>query len=569
MPIRADRRLEIAGRIAFDGTELEPIDPDEIAAATLRLVAMGVDAVAIAMLFSFVDPAQEAQVEAIVRSVAPDVYVARSSAVGPELREYPRFATTAANAALAPLLDRYIGTLAGDLERAGYRVPLHVMQSNGGLATARRSTGEHAHRLVLSGPAAGVIGGGYVAAAAGFSQSVTIDIGGTSADIGVVVDGAPRMRVGMTLPTGLPIQIPTLEVEAIGAGGGSIASVDAGGVLRVGPQSAGADPGPACYGSGGKEPTLTDAHLVLGRLDPDAFLGGEVRLDAGLARDAIDRAVARPLGIEIEEAARGIVTVADANMVGAIRATAARHGDDLRGSVLVAGGGAGPLHAVQLAAELGMPAVCVPRTPGLLSALGLLATDLRHDLSGPLLAFAGELSEARLDEAFAELETVAAERLGADGIEPPDRRYERAIDLRAIGQEWTLTVPVEPGEPVDRIVGRFHAQHERVYGHAAPDEPVESVAVRVVAIGRFPRPTTHHEGSPPRAVGLERARRVWFAEARSYVETRVVDRTAIGPGERLVGPVIVEQLDSTVLVPPGYAARVAALDSLVIERSGR
>ncbi len=499
VPIPRDRRLGIGGRIAFDGTELEPIDPDEVAAATRRLVAMGVDSIAIAMLFSFVDPAQEAQVEAIVRSVAPDLYVARSSAVSPELREYPRFATTAANAALAPLLDRYIGTLADDLARAGYRVPLHVMQSNGGLATAGRSTGEHAHRLVLSGPAAGVIGGSFVAAAAGFSESVTIDIGGTSADIGVVVDGAPRMRIGMTLPTGLPLQIPTLEVEAIGAGGGSIATVDAGGALRVGPQSAGADPGPACYGAGGSDATLTDAHLVLGRLDPDAFLGGEVRLDAGLAREAIERAVARPLGIDIEEAARGIVAVADANMVGAIRAAAARHGDDLRGSVLVAGGGAGPLHAVQLAAELGMPAVCVPRTPGLLSALGLLATDLRHDLSGPLLAFADELDEARLERAFTDLEMVAADRLAADRVEPPDRRIERAIDIRAIGQEWTLTVPVAPGEPVPRIVERFHAQHERVYGHAAPDQPVESVAVRVVATGRFPRPTTHHEVPPARA----------------------------------------------------------------------
>lgn len=567
VPIPRDRRLEIAGRIAFDGTELEPIDADEVEAQARRLVAMGVDSIAIAMLFSFVDPRHEEAVEAIVRSVAPDLYVTRSSAVSPELREYPRFATTAANASLAPLLDRYIGTLASDLARAGYRVPLHVMQSNGGLATARRSTGEHAHRLVLSGPAAGVIGGSFVAAAAGFSEAVTIDIGGTSADIGVVVDGAPRMRLGMALPTGLPLQIPTLEVEAIGAGGGSIATVDAGGALRVGPRSAGADPGPACYGMGGTAPTLTDAHLVLGRLDPGAFLGGEVRLDVQLARDAIERSVARPLELGIEEAARGIVAVADANMVGAIRATAARHGDDLRDSVLVAGGGAGPLHAVALAAELGMPAVCVPRTPGLLSALGLLATDLRHDLSGPLLAFAAELDEARLERAFAELETEAAHRLAADQVEPADRGLGRAIDLRAIGQEWTLTVPVGPGESVARVVERFHAQHERVYGHAAPDQPVESVAVRVVATGRFPRPTTRHEGAPARLPGRDRSRRAWFAEVGAFVDARVLDRAAVGPGDRLVGPAIVEQLDTTVLVPPGYTARVAALDSLVIERS--
>jgi N-methylhydantoinase A len=335
----------------------------------------------------------------------------------------------------------------------------------------------------------------------------------------------------------------------------------------VGPRSAGADPGPACYGAGGSEPTLTDAHLVLGRLDPEAFLGGEIRLDVGLARTAIERAVARPLGIDVEEAARGIVAVADANMAGAIRATAARHGDDLRGSVLVAGGGAGPLHAVQLAAELGMPAVCVPRTPGLLSALGLLATDLRHDLSGPLLAFADELDAARLERAFGDLEVVAADRLASDRVEAHDRRLERAIDLRAIGQEWTLTVPVVPGEPVARIVERFHAQHERVYGHAAHDQPVESVAVRIVATGVFPRPMLRHGASPAIGVARERSRRAWFAEAGAFVETRVIDRGAIGPGDRLAGPAIVEQLDTTVLVPPGYAARIAALDSLVIERS--
>jgi N-methylhydantoinase A len=560
-----DRRLEVGGRIAFDGSVLEPIDEAEVAAAARRLAAMGVESIAIAMLFSFVDASQEARVEAIVRDAAPGVYVTRSSAVSPELREYPRFATTAANAALAPLLDRSITSLDDALAKGGVTVPLHVMQSNGGLATAARSIGENAHRLVLSGPAAGVIGGSYVAAQAGFDQAVTLDIGGTSADIGIALASQARMRIGLTLASGLPLQIPALEVEAIGAGGGSIASVDAGGALRVGPSSAGAVPGPACYGTGGDRPTVTDAHLVLGRLDPDRFLGGEITLFPELARKAIDAHVAAPLGCSVEEAARGIIAVTEANMAGAIRQTAARNGDDLREFVLVAAGGAGPLHAVQLAAELRMRAVCVPLTPGLLSALGLLATDLRHDLAAPLLMFARDLVPSELDAAFLGLEEAAARLLAEDGVDEDDRRLERGIDLRSVGQDWTLTVPLERGEPVQAVLDRFHRQHERVYGHSAPDEPVESVAIRLVAWGAFPRPLI----APPdtERKGPDRRRRdAWFGEAGGFIATEVLDRAGIDPDEVILGPAIIEQLDTTVLVPPGYQARVIELDSLLIER---
>lgn len=566
--IPRDRRIEIRGRVAADGSVLEEIDPDEVAEAARRLVELGADAIAIAMLFSFVNPEQEARVEQIVRQATPGVYVARSSAVSPELREYPRFATTAVNAALAPLLDRYIGQLDAALASDHFGASLHVMQSNGGLATAARSTGENAHRLVLSGPAAGVIGGSYVATAAGFDRAVTLDIGGTSADIGVVVGMEARMRIGMTLSNGLPLQIPALEVETIGAGGGSIASVDAGGALRVGPRSAGADPGPACYGQGGTEPTVTDAHLVLGRLDPEAFLGGALRLYPELAERAIAEHVAGPLACSVVEAARGIIAVAEANMAGAIRQTAARHGDDLREFVLVAAGGAGPLHAVALAHELHMATVCVPLTPGLLSALGLLTTDLRHDLTRPFLAFAEEVGPEELERAFGDLEEEAHRRLEDDGVAPADRRLERGIDLRSVGQEYALNVPVTRGEPIAAVIGRFHDTHERVYGHSAPDEPVETVAVRLVGWGSFQRPTLADVPAQRSSDAERHRRRVWFAEAGGFVETRVHRRDELFAGVHLDGPAVIEQLDTTTLVPPGYRARVVALDSLVIEAAG-
>ncbi|OGN87001.1 MAG: hypothetical protein A2X23_12535 [Chloroflexi bacterium GWC2_73_18] len=561
--IPRDRRVEVPGRLAFDGTELDGIDEARTREAALRLVEAGVESIAIACLFSYVDPRHEERIERIVRDCAPGLYVARSSAVCPEMREYPRFATTAINAVLAPLLDRYIGGLSGILEREGVHAALFVMQSNGGIGTAARSVARNAHRLILSGPAAGVLGGAAVAAAAGLRDVVTLDMGGTSADIGIVPGHVPRTRLGMTLADVLPLQIPALEVEAIGAGGGSIAWVDPGGALHVGPASAGAAPGPACYGLGGTEPTVSDAHVVLGRLDPASFLGGELTLDTGAARAGC-ALVAERLGCSVEAAARGILAVAEANMVGAIRRAAARHGDDLREFALVAAGGAGPLHGVALARALGIQTVCVPPRPGLLSALGLLAADLRNDLSRALLMFADRPDPVAVEAIFDELEIEAHRLLDEDGIAPAARRLERGLDLRYVGQEWSLTVPISAGEPMTRIVGRFHELHERTYGHAAPEERVETVSARLIAWGILPRPAIR--ASPPgaRPPGA-RVRDVWFDGAGGAVRTTILRRDDLVAGATFAGPAIVEQLDSTTAVPPGATARVDPSGALLIE----
>lgn len=558
-----DRRFEVPGRIAVDGTELEPLDEAAVIAAVDRLLEDGVEAIAVAALFGYLHPRHETRIETIVRARAPSTYVVRSSAVSAEIREYPRFSTTAINAALAPLLDRYITAIGMRLRERGAGSPLFLMQSNGGVATAGRSIGESAHRLVLSGPAAGVLGGAGAAAAAGLRDVVTFDMGGTSADIGVVTDGLIRSRADLRLENGMPLQVPSLEVEAIGAGGGSIAWVDAGGALHVGPQSAGADPGPACYGMGGTQATVTDAHLVLGRLHPDRFLAGAKALDPDAAARAV-AGVGQRLGLDVEEAALGILAVADANMARAMRRAAARHGDDLRGYALVAAGGAGALHAAGLVDDLGMASLLVPPHPGLLSALGLLAADLRHDLAAATLMPVAAPETGRLARVFADLEAEARVRLDQDGVEEQRRGLEAALDLRYIGQEWSMTVACRPDEPLEAVAARFHAQHERVYGHAAPDEPVEVVTARINASGRFERASF----ASPAAAGDAREREtrdVRFAGDTSRRRATIVHRPSLEAGDTVPGPAVVEQLDTTTLIPPGWVARAHASGSLLVE----
>ncbi|MDZ7840400.1 MAG: hydantoinase/oxoprolinase family protein [Gammaproteobacteria bacterium] len=560
-------RIEVPGRIAYDGSEIEPLGADQVRDAVARLAEAEVQAIAVCGLFSIANGKHEQAIREICNEAMPGTYVACSADISPEVREYPRFITTAINAALEPLLVPYLENLERALTAENFHCALYIMKSNGGVATTTRSMGENAHHLVLSGPAGGVVGGIHASASIGYTNLVTLDIGGTSADIGIVIDGKPRTRTEMGLPNGVPLFLSNLEIETIGAGGGSIAWADEGGALHVGPHSAGADPGPACYETGGTEATLTDAQVVLGRLNPEGILGGRMKLSHEAAARAVE-GLGRKLALEIEDTAKGIVAVAEANMAGAIRQTAARNGDDLREFALLAAGGAGPLNGASLMRMLGMRAVVVTPYPGLLSAGGLLNSSLRHDLARPVLTWGEDPDAALIERTQEELEALAEKLLDEDGIAPERRRCAFQLDLRYIGQEYTVSVACRRNEELEAIVDRFHEEHEKAYGHSARGEPTEIVMARATAWGDFERIRLADldAGRKPQAVG---EREVWFEEALGYVTTAIYHREALAREARIAGPAVVEQLDTTIVIPPGAAANVERSGILVIrEESG-
>lgn len=559
-----DRRAEVAGRIAADGSIVTKLDEAAARQAIRRLVADGAKSIAVTGLFSFINPEQERRLAALIKEEAPGTYIVASSDISREVREYPRFAATAVNATLAPVLDPYISRLQERIRQSQFSAELYIMQSSGGIATALRSMGERAHHLVLSGPAAGIIGGIFIGERCGIRNLVTLDVGGTSADIGIVADGEPRIRFEMDLPNGLPLHVPNLEIETIGAGGGSIAWIDAGGALRVGPRSAGALPGPACFGRGGTKPTVTDAQVVLRRLNPAGLLAGSLKLDRDAACAAVGE-LAAELGMGLEQAALGIVSVMEANMAGAIMRSAARHGDNLRDFALVAAGGAGGLSVVALADTLGMPQVVIPPHPGLLSATGLLTANLRHDLSIPLLIDAASPGLAAIADHQASLEAQVMKDLEIDRIPAERRRCAHSFDIRYLGQEYSVNVPTTPGEPIADALARFHAIHNRIYGHSAPDAPAEITAAR--AAGRsIPVNSELPTTDPVVGAAGGGTRQVWFEQAGGYVDTPIIERFSLSVGQVVSGPTILEQLDTTTVLPPGWAAKVDDQNCLIIER---
>lgn len=549
-------RLEVLERLDERGGVLVPLDPATVRAAIAALAEAGVESVAVCLLFSFANPAHEATVAEAAR--AAGLHVSASHEVLPEFREYERTSTVALNAYVAPLMDRYLGRLEEELPG---RAPLRIMQSNGGSISATTARREAA-RTLLSGPAAGVVGAAFVAEASGYGQTITFDMGGTSTDV-ALVDGAITEttdgRIG-----GYPTKLPMIDIHTVGAGGGSIGWFDAGGALRVGPASAGADPGPASYGAGGSEPTVTDANVVLGRLIPDAFLGGAMRLEVDAARRAVERIAGR-LGTSAEEAALGMVRVANANMEAAIRVISVERGHDPRRFTLVAFGGAGPLHACELASALRIPRVLVPATPGVLSALGMLAADIIKDYVRTVMVGAVE-AQAAVDPVFAELGARGEADLRAEGL-PPDRiAIERYLDLRYVGQSYELVVPFD-GE-VPAAVAAFHAAHERRFGYSDSAEQVQVVNCRVKARGRAQPPTIERRPVDERAAPMPAATRpVVFADDGEAAarETPIYDRATLLPGARVDGPAIVTQYDTTTVLPPGWRARVDAVGNLVAE----
>ena len=564
--VPAARRHEVPERLAEDGTVLTPLNEDAVRAVAATIAEQDVESVAVVFLFSYQNDDHERRAAAILREALPAaVSVTESSALLPEYREYERTATTVVNAYVRPQVARYLDRLDEALGERSVR----VMQSNGG-TIGLDTAAEEAARLALSGPAGGVVGALGVTRRAldtDAPQIMTLDMGGTSADVALCDGGVPRTTEHTIAD--LPLRLPSTDIHTVGAGGGSIAHVDAGGSLRVGPESAGAEPGPVCYGRGGTEPTVTDAHLVLGRLAPEHVLGGDDTLD--MAPDAAREAVGtlgRKIGRSPEETALGILQVANATMERALRRVSVERGHDPRDYALVPFGGAGPLHAVELAEALGMRRVLVPPTPGVLSALGLLMADVVYDTARAVLTRAETLVDDPSPLTTARDAAAADVRGVLDDHGSPATALE--LDLRYEGQSYELSVPLDApitGAAVQTAVQAFHERHRERYGHADPDEPVEVVALRVRGRVAVPPPELPREPETdaPLADAQLGTRPVRFAPD-GPTETPAYDRTALHHGHAFDGPAILHQYDTTIVIPPGWDARIDARQNVRIER---
>ena len=567
-PVPPERIAEIPERVTVDGGVLEPIDEDAVRAAARLLRARGVESVAVCFLHAYANGAHERRAREVLAAEHPACAVSLSSEVLPVFREYERTMATVLNAYVLPIVGRYVGRLETELGARGIRAPLRIMKSNGGVIAADVVRRQPIH-TALSGPAGGVMGARLVGRSAGFGDVISLDVGGTSADVCLIRDGEAEVtsegRVG-----DWPLHVPMVDIHTIGAGGGSIARVSDEGALTVGPESAGAVPGPACYGAGGEAPTVTDAHLVLGRIPPH-LLGGEIRLDVEAARRVVGGRIARPLGLSLEAAATGILDILNNAMVGAIRLVSVERGYDPREFALVAFGGAGPLHGSALAALLGMRTVVVPHRPGVLSTFGLLSAGVRNDYARTSLHKPPDYDREEIARIYADLEGQAHAWLDAEGVPQAARRLQRLADLRYRHQGFELTVAWDERDlSVDRLLHRFHARHRRLYTYALEDAPVEIVTLRVAATGatrglELPRLTTRGRAGRPRAAGR---RRVYFAEAGGWIACSRYDREALGPGAVVAGPAIVEQLDSTTVIHPGQRARVDTFGNLVLRARG-
>ena len=561
-PVAPELIFEIGGRVTVDGAEIEPLDEEAVRAAARRLRAAGVDSIAVCFLHSYANPAHERRARALLLEEHPGGAVSLSSEVLPVFREFERSMGTVLNAYVQPLVGRYVARLVGELRPRGIRAPLSIMKSNGGVIGADVVRTQAIH-TALSGPAAGVIGARRIGEAAGFDDLISVDVGGTSADVCLVRGGEAEVttegRVGAW-----PLHVPMIDIHTIGAGGGSIARVTEDGTLTVGPESAGAQPGPVCYGAGGEEPTVTDAHLVLGRI-PSHLLGGEIPLDVERARRAIEEHVARPLGLPLAAAAQGILDILNNNMVGALRLVSVERGYDPRDFVLVPFGGAGPLHGADLATLLGMRTVVVPRHPGVLSTFGLLGTEVRNDYARTSLQKPPDYDIGAVAAVYADLEGQARDWLVAEGVAPSARRLTRMADLRYRHQGFELTVPwPERDLDLDALLARFHARHRQLYTYALADAPVEIVTLRLAAAGRVRRFTLPSLPRRRMAAARPPRRRVHFPGA-GWTMCPSVDRERLGVGAVVTGPAIVEQPDTTTVVPPGHRARVDRVGNLVIQ----
>jgi N-methylhydantoinase A len=563
-----DLRIEVPERVRHTGEIDTPLDEEKMRAAARALKAAGVKAVAVCFLYGFIRPEHEKRAVAILREELPDAFVSAGHEIAPEFREYERLSTVVMNAYLGPVMQGYIRRLSPRLDSLGMTARPHFTQSNGGVISFATAA-DMPVRTLLSGPSTGVVGAQAIGSLAGFEDLITFDMGGTSTDVALLRGGRCKLASEGNVH-GYPIKAPMLDIHTVGAGGGSIASIDAGGLLKVGPRSCGADPGPVCYDKGNEEPATTDANVVLQTLNPEYLLGGRMKIRQDLAKKAIGRLADR-LGLGLMETAQGIVSVVTANMARAIRVISVQRGHDPRDYTLMAFGGAGPLHAARLAKELEIRRVVVPSNPGILCAMGLLLTDLRADFASTRLLPATDDQAANVAEGFASLADQAGRWFDQEAIAPAERRIERTVDMRYHGQNYELSVPVPEGAispaTMRLLATGFAEAHRQRYGFAADGDPVQLVTLRIEATGTMRKAElkVHPEAGPDASGAIAGSRAVWLPEARDFVATPIYAREALRPGNRFAGPAIVEQMDTTTLVPPGSTARVDGYLNLILE----
>ena len=565
-----EHRLEVKERIGADGKIVTALHEEDVRKAAEHFRKAGITSIALCFVNSYANSSHEERAAEIVAEVYPEARVSTSHSLAREWREYERTSTTCINAYIMPRTARYMDNLSKTLAAGGYRSPLFINQSSGGVVSASTAVAKPVMTL-MSGPAGGVAASAYVGGLDGFKDIISFDMGGTSNDVCLIKDGRPRVTADSKIESH-PVMVPMVAIHSIGAGGGSLAWIDSVGALNVGPESAGAEPGPVCYGRGGTEPTVTDANLVLGRVAPEPFLPENMKLDVDAARRAIREKIGEPLSLDLWHAATGMLDIVNVKMAMAVRTVTVQRGLDPKDFVLFAFGGAGPMHACFVARELGIGKVVVPIAPGQFSALGILGSDIRHDLVRTAPAGSDALHRSFIQDQFDALEADGRTILEKEGVSKDDFLLLRSVDIRYVGQEYTVNVSI-PNEPIDDGVidkarSDFHELHEVTYSHSKPDEPIELVNLRVAAIGRRPKielPKIAAGGEKPPSAAQAGSIEICFDAAHGFTEAAVWDRRELLAGNKIKGPAIVGDPGATTVVPPGFRCSVSSHGNMVID----
>lgn len=567
--VPAGLNCTVTERIRYDGSIETPLDEEETRQVVRYLKNQGVAAIAVCTLFSFINPVHEERIEEIIHEEFPEAYVTVSSKLAPEFREFSRMSTTVMNSYLGPVMKKYVNNFRDSIAGIGIGVEPYVTQSNGSIISIKETV-DCPIKTALSGPSAGVIAAAYIGKQCEADKIITFDMGGTSADISLIENYTPQVS-NERFVEGYPARIPMINIITIGAGGGSIAKIDEGGALKVGPKSAGATPGPACYMRGGENPCVTDANIVLGKLNQKKILGGRMDVDINLAKKAIKEKICDKSDLNEKEAANGIITVVNSNMVRAIRSVSVEKGYDVREFSLMAFGGAGPLHACEVARELGMREVLIPPHPGTLCSLGLLLADTKFDLSRTKVLNGEPANLAAVNEQFAAMVEQGTGLLDKEGVANERRYFEYSIDMRYQRQNFEICIPVPAGEMTEETLKQaladFHAEHKRSYGYCKEEATVQFVSYRVSAVGVIDKPNLQPQELHPEApipAPIE-TRSVLFQGSTDYVETPVYLRESFTPGQAIPGPCICEQMDTTLVVPGGWVIHVDGYHNLKIK----